>query len=300
MISNLGTRINIFLQNLENSIFAWLDRLLGFPIEKKKFKKLTGYSLDLKNPKSFNQKVCWKKIYDRNPLIPIVADKFTVRSYIADMLGKEEAEKILVPLYWHGEKAKDIPFDDLPDQFVLKCSHGSAMNIIVKDKSKFKKEDAIVKLNDWCIRRYGVRAHEWAYKNANPVVMVEEFLHDGSLGVPFDYKFHMIHGDCKFIQVDVGRFDNYYKNLYGKDWQKIDVKWNRDNGPDVEKPECLDEMLSIAEKLASPFDYVRVDFFTLSGRIFIGELTHYPVKGRAPFEPQSFDFELGEQWTLNR
>jgi hypothetical protein len=287
-----------FFRNIEDRLSAFIDRHLNYVLEKKRFKRAHGYDLNLEQPMSFNEKICWKKIYDRNPLLPIAADKFQVRKYVSDTLG-EEASNILIPLIQVAESADQLDFDHYPEQFVVKSNHGSGHVIIVKNKDQADKAAIIKKANDWLTHNHGHKKHEWAYNEFPRKLIVEKLILDEHNNVPEDYKFSMIHGKCVFIQVDRDRFENFTRSIFDPDWNHLDIKWKRKKGPAIEKPENLQLMLNIAEKLAKPFDYIRVDLYSLGkGEVYFGELTNYPVSGRGKFTPKEFDFELGKLWKL--
>ncbi len=288
------------LRNWEEQLVAGLDRLLGFPRERKRFLKAHGYPLNLKNPTSFNEKICWKKIYDRNPLLPVIADKYRMRDYVKEVLGTEAAERILIPLLAVASRPEDLDFDALPNQFVVKSNHGSGNNLIVKDKSSFDVAAFNKQANAWLREPYGIRNHEWAYTHVARKIMVEQLLLDASGGIPADYKFCMVHGQCEFIKLDNDRFNDFTSTLYDSRWNKLDVRWRRPQAAYTEPPKHLKEMLAVAEKLSEALDFIRVDFYVLGDRFYVGELTNYPVRGRGKFTPTQFDIDLGRKWHLGK
>lgn len=294
-----NTTYKIYLRRIEDSLLASVDKLCGYPLESKSFKKAHGYPLNLKNPTSFNEKICWKKIYDRNPLLPILADKYAIRQHIIDVLGETVAQDILIPLLHVTEDPETISFDQLPNEFVIKSNHGSGNNILVQDKTTADRKAIIAECKAWLKMPYGVRAHEWAYEQTPRKILIETMLKDKSGQVPPDYKFSMIHGECVFIQVDSDRFSNFTRTLYGKTWTKIDATWKRKVGAPISRPEKLDDMLALAKKLARNLDYIRIDFYVMDGQIFLGEMTNYPARGRGKITPQSYDFELGAKWKVD-
>lgn len=287
-----------WLRTWEEQLVAGLDRMLGFPRERKRFLKAHGYPLNLKQPTSFNEKICWKKIYDRNPILPVIADKYRVRDYVKSVLGEAEAERILIPLLAVADRPEDIDFEALPNQFVVKSNHGSGNNLIVTDKSQFDQAAFMQEVEGWLKAPYGLRNHEWAYTQIPRKIMVETLLLDQGGSIPADYKFSMIHGTCSFIQVDQGRYGNFTRALFDANWQYLDVAWKRAQGAQLPPPARLDDMLALAERLSAEFDYIRVDFYALNDRIYLGELTNYPARGRGRFKPAEFDFEVGRRWSL--
>lgn len=284
------------MRNLEESIVSGLDSLLGYPREKRKFKKAHGYELNLRNPQSFNEKICHKKISDRNPLIPITADKFRVRQYIEEALGADTAQNILIPLINSFDHEDEINASDIPENAVLKSNHGSGNNLIIRNGLKATQQEIRNMVKTWLYEPYGQRNHEWAYTQMPRKILLETLLVDSNDKIPADYKLHMFHGKCELIKVDSDRHENFTSTLYDGNWKFLNVKWRRKIGEPKPKPALLDDMLKIAEELSKPFDFVRVDFYIVNNRIFFSEMTHYPSRGRGRFEPTSFDFELGQKW----
>lgn len=291
--------IKIYLRHLEDAMFARVDAILGYPLEKKNFRKSLGYELNLENPVSFNQKICWKKLFDRNPLLPILADKYTMREHIVKVLGVDEANQIMIPLLVVTEDPETLDFDQLPNSFAVKSNHGSGNNILVQNKHEADRRAIIEKCKFWLKMRYGVRAHEWAYQNTPRKILVEVMLKNREGQVPPDYKFSMIHGKCAFIQVDCDRFGDFTRTLYDEKWNMINVEWKRKQGRAVAKPAQLNKMIELAEKLSRDLDYIRIDFYVQDEKIFLGEMTNYPARGRGKFNPQSYDFELGTRWNFD-
>ncbi|MEX2367141.1 MAG: ATP-grasp fold amidoligase family protein [Pseudohongiellaceae bacterium] len=287
------------LRTWEEKLVAGLDRMLGFPRERKRFLKAHGYPLNLKNPTSFNEKICWKKIYDRNPLLPIIADKYRVRDYVRKVLGEAEANAVLIPLLTVVDKPEELDIAALPNQFVVKSNHGSGNNLIVKDKSSFDFESFSKLADAWLREPYGIRNHEWAYRHVERKIMVEQLLLSSSGDIPADYKFCMIHGKCEFIKLDNDRFNNFTSTLYDAHWNKLNVRWRRPQAESLPPPRRLNDMLRVAQNLSKDLDFIRVDFYVMGEQFYIGELTNYPVRGRGKFTPTQFDIDLGKNWLLD-
>ena len=279
-------------------LFSKLDSLLGFPVLKRKFKRHLGYPLDLNNPKSYNEKLNWRKVYDRNPLFPIVADKYKVRRYLRKILGEKEAEKILIPLLHVTEDPESIPFDDLPEEYVVKANNGSGTNILVTKDSDITREEIISRCKDWLRVPYGTFSHEWAYSQIRPKIIVEKLIRDEDGNIPKDYKFHVFHGRCELIQVDNGRFTNHNRSLFKKNWDYIDGSLKYIQGPDMPKPKHLSRMLELAEKIAKEFDYIRIDLYDTGKKVYAGEITMYHGSGFERFTPEKLDFEYGKLWKI--
>ena len=285
----------IALKKIIDHTCYFLNKVSNYQLEKIIFYKKLGYRLNLKNPRSFNEKVVWKKIYNRNPLLPVTVDKYQVRTYLKKILGNEKAEEILIPLLYVTDQPETIPFEKLPFAFIVKPNHASGLNIIVEN-SQFNKGKMIKALHRWLKICYGLNKLEWAYQPVKRKIIIEKLLFDEDGNVPKRFKFHIFHGKCKLVRVF---FDKKHVSLshFDEKWNFLPVKMSTlPQGPKIRKPKNYKSMLAFAEKIAEPFDYIRVDLYNLNGKIYFGELTHYPNSGRGRFEPNSFDFELGKYW----
>jgi len=288
----------IFFITFRNYSFYFLNKISHYQLEKIRFYKEIGYRLNLKNPKSCNEKIVWKKINDRNPLLPITADKYKVRSYIKKIMGEEKAKELLIPLLYVTDKPETIPFENLPSAFIVKPNHASGKCIKVEN-SHFDKNDMIKTCRRWLKIPYGLDKLEWAYQPIKRKIVVERFLRDKRGNLPMDFKFHMYHGKCKSITVFVNRKTNRSKSAFDEKWNSLLMKNpKRPEEPKIRKPKNFEKMLEIAEELSKPFDYIRVDLYNIDGKIHFGELTHYPKSGRRRFEPSSLDMEYGEYWKI--
>lgn len=256
------------------------------------FRLKVGYKLNLKNPITYNEKLQWIKLYDKNPLMPKCCDKYAVREYIE----KKGYKNILNRLIWKGFNPDDIPFDELPSQFVIKVTHGSTFNIIVTDKSKFDKEEAIKKCKKWLRAKFLPCYGEWFYGIEKPRVIVEEYLEgDGNLPL-FDYKFFCFNGKVKMIYVDTWKDGNHAINAYDADFnlfKDVELGYPNDTETNVETPKALNEMKKIAEDLSKDFLHVRVDFYYTHGKIYFGELTFTKGAGFGKIKPYEFDVKMG-------
>ncbi len=283
-------------------LFEVIEKLFDNSIEKLRFRKKLGCKLDLINPASFNQKLVWKKLYDRNPLLPVTSDKYAVRFFVKDVFGTEEAEKILIPLLYMTDQPENIPFDELPEEYVIKANHGYGAKacIFVKDDAPPDKGNIIRVSKKWLGSSYGALAHEWAYQSIKRKVIIEKLVKDENGNLPKDYKFFIFHGKCRLIQVDHNRFSKHVRTLYSPDWKPLEISYSYPRGQEEPVPSKIDRMIYLSEKLSKHFDFVRVDLYIIEDRIYFGELTHYPESGLGRFSPDSFDFELGKYWKLER
>ncbi len=299
-IINNNNLIYIVFHNLYGYLIHFLNTISDYRIEKRNFFKKLGYPLNLKNPQSFNEKIVWKKIYDRNPLLPITSDKYEVRSYVKDILGEEKAQEILAPLLYVTEKPEIIPFDDLALPYIIKPNHTSGLYIIVTNE-KINKKEIIKTCQKWLKTPYGLKKLEWAYQPIKRKIITEKLLQDEKGKLPKDYKFHVFHGRCFYLIIISDRMNNLSVVRFYRNWEhlsSVSVDGFPSKNLKVEKPRNYEKMLEIAEKLAEPFDYVRVDLYNINGQIYFSELTHYEQSGNIKFEPVSFDFELGKKWIL--
>jgi len=298
-IKNNNFLFFIILKNIRDYSFYFLNKIFNYKLEKIKFHKKVGYQLNLNNPKSYNEKIVWKKINDRNPLLPITADKYKVRSYIKKVLGEKKAKEILIPLLYVTDKPETIPFKSLPSTFIVKANHDSGSHIIVKN-SHFDKKEIIRTCKKWLRIPYGLEKLEWMYQPIKRKITIEKLLFDADGHIPKRYNFQMFHGKCKSIHVIFSNKMNIPTvSSFDEKWNFLSVKISGyPQGPKIKKPKNYEIMLEFAEKLAEAFDHVRVDFYNLNGKIYFGELTHYTASGMGKFEPISFDFELGQHWKI--
>lgn len=253
-----------------------------------------GKFLNLKNPKTFNEKIQWIKLYEKPPLMTLYADKYEVRKIVEKKIGLH----ILNELYGVFESPDEIDFDSFPESFVLKATHGSGWNIIVKNKSVFEREKAKKKMRKWLGRNFYTKKREWAYKNIPPRIVCEKYMEnkDGSLN---DYKFYCFNGDPLFIQVDLDRHTGHGRTFYNPEWQKLDFflaksRKARRYEEELERPDSLTDMTEIARVLSSDFTFARVDMYEVDGKTVFGEVTFYPKNGGGRFTPEYWDAEFGD------
>ena len=260
------------------------------------FRSETGYDLNLKHPKTYNEKLQWIKLYDRKPEYVLYADKFRVRDYIRETIG----EKYLVPLIGMYKSVEEIPWEKLPDRFVLKCNHASGTNIICQSKAVLDIELAKKKLNLWMKKNAFWGGREWCYKEIEPCIICEEFIETQDGMTPDDYKFMCFGGVPRLIQVHHDRFGNHTLDYYTTEWKKAGLQRIDANlsNKDVERPVQLDEMLSIAERLSKGMYYARIDLFNVNGRVYFGEITMYPTGGFSTFTRYEDDLLLGNYLIL--
>lgn len=254
-----------------------------------------GKKLDWQNPKTFNEKLQWLKVYDRRPEYTIYVDKFAVRDYVAKVIGEE----YLIPLIGVWDSIEEIDFAKLPDCFVLKCNHDSGRVCICKDKSTFDITFAKNKLKRSLEKDYYIKGREWPYKNVQRKIIAERYMIDDSTsdGGLKDYKFMCFNGRVECSLVCTDRFNDSGLRItwFDRNWNVL--PFERPKHPSIKeglpKPKCYDEMICLAEKLSKNIPFVRVDFYEIKGKVYFGELTFYPGSGFEEFTPRSADEWLG-------
>ena len=263
---------------LINAGLGWYNSMPDNVFLERKFKILMGKDLNLENPQTFNEKLQWLKIYNRNPLYTKLVDKYEVRNYIAKTIGEE----FLIPLLGVWDRFEDIDFDKLPNQFVLKCTHDSGSYIICKDKNSFPLQEAKKKLGTAIKKNFFYAAREWPYKNTFPQIIAEKYIEDSN-GVLLDYKFFCFHGNVNSVMICLDRHIHNTKfYFFDRNWelQKLNIRGkNAPEGFTIPKPSRINEMFSIAERLSKDIPFVRVDLFECNGNIYFGEMTFFPDGG---------------------
>ena len=258
------------------------------------YARLMKKRLNLKNPKTFTEKLQWLKLYDRRPEYKTMVDKYKVRDHIAGLIGNE----YLIPLLGVWDHPQEIDFKELPDQFVLKCTHNSGTGLSVcKDKSKLDIQAVRKELERGLKEDYYWLGREWPYKDVPRKVIAEKYMTDES-GVELkDYKINCFNGRPVFIQVMSGRSkEMFYLDHYDPNWQIINIqrKDKKSNPQPVSKPKQLQEMLEIAAILSSNLPYARIDLYIAEDKVYFGEITLYPVSGFIQFADLKTDLELGK------
>lgn len=266
-------------------------------ILKEHFGKRVGYELNLEHPQTFNEKVMWSKLYYQNPLITKCCDKFAVKDYVAEVIGEE----YIVPTLASWDDPDDIDFDSLPNQFVLKVNWSSGYNIIVKDKTELNIEETKKKLKKWMEpdRNAYYQFFNWGYKHMKPVVYAEAYLEqiDGQV---YDYKFFTFQDKVKMMFIATDRKDSLTHDFFDRDFKPLPFSYGAipHAKPLPEKPKHYEKMIELAEKLAKPFPFVRVDFYEMGDEIKLGEMTFYPGGGILAFDPVEWDYKVGEWYEL--
>ncbi|NMC36405.1 hypothetical protein GYA49_05175 [Candidatus Beckwithbacteria bacterium] len=253
---------------------------------KRRFKKTFGYDLNLRKPKTFNEKIQYLKLHYRKPILTRLADKYTVRSFVKKRIGAKYLNTCL-GVY---SSVLEINPSTLPSQFVLKATHGSSWNIICSNKDQLDWGETIKTLKSWLKQNYFKLGREWCYKNIPPQIICEKYL---GPNLP-DYKFFCFHGKPYYIQVDLDRFGSHKRNFYNLRWEKLTIRLIYPNSnKDIKKPKKLTEMITVAQKLSKDFPFVRIDLYEHENSIIFGEMTFYPENGFGTFRPQKYDYQFG-------
>jgi len=263
---------------------------------KKRYKIKTGKKLNLKNPKTFNEKCNWLKLYDRNPQYTIMADKYKARKYITEKIG----EQYLVPLLGVWDSPEEINFDILPDKFVLKCNHDNGV-IICKNKSELDFDAIKSDLNDRLFRNYYKKHREWPYKNIPRKIICEKLLENPDGKALLEYNVFCFNGIPKFFKVGSVLPDGTpAKDFYDIEWNHLEMKTGASAGNIFPKPVQHEELLEISKKLSTGTTHVRVDFYECNGNLYNGELTFFSNGGHMKFTPEEWDYIWGDCLTLSK
>lgn len=276
---------------------------LGRSLSDEKFLKLIyrimfGKKLNLEHPETFNEKLQWLKLNDRNPLYPKMVDKITAKEYVSSIIGEE----YIIPTLAVYNSLDDIKLEDLPDQFVLKTNHsgGNTGVIICRDKKAFDLDAAKKKLNVSLHSDMFCSTREWPYTQIKPTVFAEQFMSEETLSDLKDYKFFCFDGEVKSLFVGTERSTGDVKfDFFDSDFNHLDlVQTHPMSGRELAMPENFEKMKEIAAKLSKGIPHVRVDLYNVSGKIYFGELTFYHHGGFQPFHPDSWDKLWGDWITL--
>ncbi len=259
-----------------------------------RYRLIFGRKANLRHPQRYTEKLQWQKLYDHNPLYHTLVDKAEVKTYVAAAIG----EKHVIPTIGVWDSPDEIPWDDLPRSFVLKCTHDSGSTIVCRDISRFDREAACRKLRAACSANYYRKTREWAYKGVRPRIIAEECVE----GPVNDYKFFCFNGKPELMFVATDRFsveEETKFDFFDMEYRHLDIRNGHPNAAAVpERPASFEEMKELAARLSAGMPQVRVDFYQAGDRVLFGEFTFYHWGGFVPFEPDEADIQIGELFDL--
>lgn len=278
----------IFLKLASKDLLSWID---DEKYIKLMYKVKMGEKINLDNPKTFNEKLQWLKLYDRRPEYIKMVDKYEVKKYVADIIGEE----YIIPTLGIYDKFDDIDFKELPNQFVLKCTHDSGGNVICKDKSHFDIDKARQKINKSMKKNYFYWGREWPYKMIKPRIIAEEYMEDHIDGELRDYKFFCFNGKPEIMFVATDRIKGETKfDFFDLQFNHLDIVQHYPNSTEkIRKPNKFETMIELSKKLSKDLEHVRIDFYEVDGKLYFGEITFYHFSGFETFSPKEWDLKLG-------
>lgn len=261
------------------------------------YRMVTGKSLHLNPPITYNEKLQWLKLNNRLDEYTSMVDKYEVRKFIEERVG----EGYLIPTLGVWDRPEDIDFDSLPDEFVLKCTHDCGGLIICRDKTKLDREAAKKKLSKCLKHNFYYQGREWPYKNVKPRIYAEKYMSDPNEEQLSDYKVFCFNGVPKIIQVDYDRYTGHKRQFFDTEWNRMDVSFHfhSDTKKRIAKPSVLEEMLELAKKLSAGFPHLRTDFYIIGNKLYVGEMTFFHGTGFGRWWPESFDAEMGSWLDLS-
>ena len=295
----MGNKISNVIKN-PSKIFAFFAVKGCFkwvpdkPYLKIMYRAQTGKRLDVINPLCFNEKLQWLKLYDRNDTYTEMVDKLSAKKYIEKIIGHQ----YVIPTLGIWDSFDEIDFSQLPNQFVLKCTHDSGGLYICKDKQKIDYDKVKKKINKSLKYSFYYRSREWPYKNVPPRIIAEKYLENSIDRGLDDYKVHNFNGEPKIILVCRDRYEKtgITEDFYSLDWEHLDIKrpGAAYSESPIDKPERLEEMLEISRKLSNGIPFLRTDFYVVDHQLYVGELTFFPASGFKRFVPDEWDSIMGK------
>ena len=246
---------------------------------------------DLKNPRTYNEKLCWLKLHAKRPEYTMMVDKYDAKEYVRGIIG----EDYIIPSYGVWDRFEDINFDKLPNRFVLKTTHDSGWVIICKDKAKFNKKAAKKKVEESMKRSLFYIHREYPYKDLKPRIIIEKLIEEEGCNSLKDYKFFCFDGKVKMLFIATDRPVDTRFDFFDCDFNHLPFRQGHPlASKPIEKPESFEEMIKMAEQLSKGIPHVRVDLYNINGKIYFGELTFFHFGGIVPFKPKEWDYKIGE------
>lgn len=298
-IKHLVTNRSLFCDSIVRNFLSFLPDKLYISL---RYRCIMGHWIDWSNPKLFSEKLQWLKVFNRRPYYPKMVDKSSVKQYVASIIGSE----YIIPTLGVWDKAEEIEWEKLPDQFVLKTTHGGGGGgvVICTDKYRLDRQTAVAKLNKSLNQDIYTLFREWPYKKVPRCIIAEQFIAPVKLTEKcsneqdelFDYKFFCFNGKVKFFKVDFGRFVDHHANYYSSAGELLDfgeAELLPDPNHRIILPNNLNDMIALAEKLSCQEPFLRVDFYNVNGKIYFGELTFYPASGMGKWTSEQVDEMIG-------
>ena len=260
------------------------------------YRHLHGHHPRLFPPRTYNEKIQYRKIFDRRPFLTLTSDKLALRDYARQKLGLD-----LTPRLYHvTPDPATIPFTTLPARFVVKPNHASGRYRVITDGRTLDQPALLDRCRQWLALDYSRLGDEWCYRNIPRRILVEEFIDNGAGASPADVRLLVFNQKVKIVQIDALRDGVLCQNFFDLAWNELGVWGRRPRGPlPIERPSRLDDMIRYAEKLSVETDFIRIDFYQAGDRIVLGEMTHCPASGHAPLQPAGTDAAWGALWVMD-
>ena len=285
-------------------LFKNYRRYSAEDIVRRRFKRIFGREIDLQHPQTLNEKIQWLKLNERHDYYPVCADKYAMKKWVADLLGTEEYN---VPVIYHTPDWRKITPETV-NQFpcIVKPNHSSHDYMILRSKEEVNWKQLRRRCRFWLKRDYHVESQEWQYKDIPRQIVVEPLLETKEGKIPNDYKLNYLNGKLEFVYVSYDREGINARCVFDKSWKVIPFYWGNSNQKeyvpcpvDIPAPESFEKMKEIGAKIAQFFKYVRVDFYDVDGKLYVGEITLHHGGGFDKFRPQEYDRIYGEKLNLN-
>lgn len=265
---------------------------------KKKYLFITGKELDLENPKRINEKLQWLKIYDRKPEYTVMVDKYLAKEYVSGKIGCEYINPTIAK--WNN--VNEININNLPNEFVLKCTHDSGGVVLCKNKALFNLDKAKTSIARSMRRNYYYTNREWPYQNVNPGIIAEPMLQNSNGNPLLEYNVFCFNGMPKFISVcsgDRNLGEQRYNDFFDIDGQKLPFRWGFDcSNLRLEMDNVFFDAIEKAKVLSQNTCFLRVDFYVCDSRLIFNELTFYHWAGFKDIIPENWNYKVGEYLEL--
>jgi hypothetical protein len=276
-----------------------LDRASDVEIQRVRedFLAAFGHYPQLDQPRTFNEKIAWRKLFQRDPRFTVFADKLAVKTEIAKLIGPRHVVETL----WVGDEPEKLPLEKLPPPFVIKVTNGCDGHTFLEAGSVINRFRLNARLRQHLSACHAEKYGEWGYRHIPRRILVERMITMPDGRLPDDFRFYVYHGRVHFIQVENDRFSFHVRSTHDRDWRLLPMtdKYPMPETP-MARPARLAEMIAIAETIGARFDFVRVDLYAPPERILFGEATFYPAGGFKMFKPQSWDYAFGAPWAVRQ